>query len=799
MSEECVPLIQSASDAGLGSDHPPLLMDPVLVATATNGEKNTVRAAIVPVACWRMDDVRFEFDSSLVLVDAADEFMQLAVLRRLHVGAPLSMFGHADPVGDDSYNKKLSGRRVRSVYAVLARKTALWEDLYQNALGRDDWKKNGALEALLGATGRDPGTAGDYQKDAGRRAALFKEYMDLICRDDSGKPYELKATDFLAQGADPDGKGDYQGCGEFNPVRMFSQEEKEAFDRANDKTERDEANAPNRRVNAYLFRPGCKVKPNKWPCSTSVSDAGACHKRFWSDAAKRRKFQKERREFKDTQDTFACRFYQRIAASSPCEAGVERSMPLIYFPPKPGSPEWVLAHSLWVYVVHFMGEGPKLESVRRCSLKEGRLWDEAAKLVVPIACNRKAWFYFTHRPDLILLDRDRWFKSDRSGLPLLGPFCVPCGPDARLRINIWNQEDWAVVYANLVDGQRLEKVKMADWQENYKIGNLWKNNYGQGFTPYGNFRQKRDQEVWNGGANLSEFIHLGDPDKTPMWVGTLSALPKPKAKLLLIRTTGFEEIHVTSYNEIAPTGSNQEFPSYHLFDSSLVDNLLAVSSSGQSNEEIDALPDPPARVLLPGDACWQNQGASNNCGPFSFSTVMNYWMPYSNNPNGREGWWYSNTSHVPDKINGAREPANIETACERYGMNGRDNDAEDVDRRRALKLIKLWLCAGVPVLILVKETYNLWSYHWKTLVGYDGNRYFMNNTGAEHEQVLSNRTGSIDYDHAPIGNDADPEDDFYKKWHVAGGDIADASSTVDRCTFIPIYPKDAAFAAAGVL
>jgi hypothetical protein len=82
---------------------------------------------------------------------------------------------------------------------------------------------------------------------------------------------------------------------------------------------------------------------------------------------------------------------------------------------------------------------------------------------------------------------------------------------------------------------------------------------------------------------------------------------------------------------------------------------------------------------------------------------MNYWEPYTSNPAGMDGAQYSNTRNVPSVINGARTPANIVTAAGRFRMDARDNDAEDLDRQRAVKLVKLWVKAGVPVLILVIE------------------------------------------------------------------------------------------------
>jgi hypothetical protein len=127
-------------------------------------------------------------------------------------------------------------------------------------------------------------------------------------------------------------------------------------------------------------------------------------------------------------------------------------------------------------------------------------------------------------------------------------------------------------------------------------------------------------------------------------------------------------------------------------------------------------------------------------------------------------------------------------------MNGRDNDAEELNRSRALKMVRLWLTAGVPVLILVEEEYNVWSLHWKTVVGYDGNRFFMNNSGADDEVIRAKRTPGIDYEHAPVGNDVDSDTAFFNKWKSAGGDVVDLITSVDECTFIPLFPKDPMFA-----
>ncbi|HEY3838010.1 MAG TPA: hypothetical protein VGL72_15625, partial [Bryobacteraceae bacterium] len=130
----------------------------------------------------------------------------------------------------------------------------------------------------------------------------------------------LNQGDFLG-GTDPKGKADYQGCGEFNPMLLFSQEEEQEFQDPANKDQRDEENAPNRRVIGLLFRPGTKVDPSRWPCPRADEGTAGCRKRFWSDGDKRRntRLSGQERQFDQTHDTFACRFYHRLMTGSPCE------------------------------------------------------------------------------------------------------------------------------------------------------------------------------------------------------------------------------------------------------------------------------------------------------------------------------------------------------------------------------------------------------------------------------------------------------------------------------------------------
>ncbi|MCO5165667.1 MAG: OmpA family protein [Planctomycetes bacterium] len=297
-------------------------------AGPTSGaERATIRAAILPFACWRVDDVRFEHDSSIVRPDVAPSLAALAaLLEQNRVGdrrPTLAVFGHADSTGSDAYNKTLSGRRAQAIYALLARRVDLWEALYTRPHGGDDWAADRAVPLYLGLLGygADVGERRRFQADRGlavdgiigprSRAALFGAAMDAMC------PVVIPPEGFLGRGLDPQGKADYQGCGELNLALVLSQAEEAAL--ASKPKERAAQHAPNRRVMVFLFRPGTHVDPARWPCPRAGEGGAACAKRRWSDGEARRAPGPARRRFAETQDTFACRFYHRLADRSPCE------------------------------------------------------------------------------------------------------------------------------------------------------------------------------------------------------------------------------------------------------------------------------------------------------------------------------------------------------------------------------------------------------------------------------------------------------------------------------------------------
>jgi hypothetical protein len=317
---------------------------PVNVGPTTGDEFNTIRKRLLPIACWRLENLHFDFDSSFVKPESAAEFRRFAALWKRTGHPTVSVFGHADPVGDDDYNKRLSGRRATAVYALLTRDIALWEELYANDVSGDSWGFR-SVQAMLGAVGYDAGpptgssnaktdaAVRAFQKDREQdrglkvdgivgpktRHELYLAYMDSLCRDEAGQPFVLTTGDFLGGGQDAKGKADRQGCSEFNPLFVFSKSHSKDLSAPSRKPERDALNQPNRRVLLFLFPAGTHVPPATWPCPRTTEGAAACKAQFWADGDGRRNPKEPPREYALTHDTFACRFYDGMARRSPCE------------------------------------------------------------------------------------------------------------------------------------------------------------------------------------------------------------------------------------------------------------------------------------------------------------------------------------------------------------------------------------------------------------------------------------------------------------------------------------------------
>lgn len=381
-----IPDLLDENENGVFGRHPVRAVLPVLVAPTNESRAkafNTIRTPLVTVACAALKDFNFEFDSSFLGFKSKPGFTRLATLVRHYPGSPLSVFGHADPSGEDPYNKWLSERRARAVYALLIRDVDGWEALFdpkRRGLATGDAWGLASIQLMLQALGFPPGNttgAADAattdaikaaqaaviplpppeggelpalpptgKVDPATRRKLFTAYMNLLCQDERGRDFRLQRSDFLGEGKQA---GAFQGCSEFNPQLLLSREEMDDFTKRGKegKAERDAEHAPNRRVVIYLFAPGSRIDPGKWPCPAANlgPDGGTkrCIEHFWSNGKARRGtlFDQHRRRFgarvpasravltppnaklaaelAHEETTFACRFYHGLALYSPCE------------------------------------------------------------------------------------------------------------------------------------------------------------------------------------------------------------------------------------------------------------------------------------------------------------------------------------------------------------------------------------------------------------------------------------------------------------------------------------------------
>ena len=158
-------VIRGASGGGVIGEHPESPQVPYFVGPSTGSELNTLQLPLIPILCWKVEDIRFAFDSSFVTSttdpltnpadttsdplakpsptgDIRDELKLLANQIKRNPECPLSVFGHADPVGPavdpDGYNKALSGRRATAIYAVLisctqpGKAASLWQGIAES-------------------------------------------------------------------------------------------------------------------------------------------------------------------------------------------------------------------------------------------------------------------------------------------------------------------------------------------------------------------------------------------------------------------------------------------------------------------------------------------------------------------------------------------------------------------------------------------------------------------------------------------------------------------------------------------
>ncbi len=288
-----------ANNFVIASDDEPKgeLRIPVLFKKAGLSTEKThtlhVRKKVSPpqfLDCCEIPGITFAFDKSFVRPSVVDHIKKLEEAVSKHPAAKIMIFGHTDKVGPDDYNKRLSERRAKSVFAFITDNADIWEELYNDP--NENWGVE-VIQEILTDLGHNPGPIdgimGDQtrsgmrsflglpdgtpvQNDAAFRKKLFTAYM-------TGKhDIQLTSDQFM----DPK----HMGCGEFNPVKHT-----------------EAAHEPNRRVVFYLFNP---ERLPKLPCENA--NLAPCQKQTTPPLPRHK-------------ESFKCSFYDSLAKNCTCEVG----------------------------------------------------------------------------------------------------------------------------------------------------------------------------------------------------------------------------------------------------------------------------------------------------------------------------------------------------------------------------------------------------------------------------------------------------------------------------------------------
>ena len=250
--------------------------------------------------------------------------------------------------------------------------------------------------------------------------------------------------------------------------------------------------------------------------------------------------------------------------------------------------------------------------------------------------------------------------------------------------------------------------------------------------------------------------------------------------------------------------------------------------------------DPPAKAFLQGNVVQQRQEQTRWCGLYSLAHAFSYWAPLRYNPMGDNGQWagehikdgwtstwlhslltYASAGLIPAVVSIFTDDPSPGTLQETmtlgarfYGFSFQGYTYESLGKSEALKQLKRWIHAGVPVIVTVDELMDKGDGHWssehyKVLVGYDddaklryldddGNEhtstgaFYFQNSGGQGElrgdpDVLDPdlRENHPDYDAVPIGNEADSYTVFWEKWKTGG-----IPTFSDSLWCLPVYPLD---------
>jgi outer membrane protein OmpA-like peptidoglycan-associated protein len=257
------------------------------------------------LACTRLPNITFEPMRSFIRPNAASYLKKIVESAKEHPGSMFMLFGHADKVGTDEFNKSLSERRARSAYALLTKNPSAWLTYYKDGIDPDNegWGiKNVQVilnflnpDARLDITNTlDPRTGAELEKyvkpawqyECGEKViteaalkSVFRIYMDRLVNGTN-----LSESDFFGLR--------HVGCGKFNPL-----------------VEMETAHEDNRRVTFFLFD---QERLPVMPCSNSGMDP--CRTQAGCKNPDEKPFRYN--------PSFTCSFYDGIARGCECEASV---------------------------------------------------------------------------------------------------------------------------------------------------------------------------------------------------------------------------------------------------------------------------------------------------------------------------------------------------------------------------------------------------------------------------------------------------------------------------------------------
>lgn len=292
------------------------------VAPATAEQSNTLRPPLRAIAGFRLDDLRFNYGGSFLVSHAAEE---LSALRRLldeHPGARIAVFGHDDRSRGAAGAWDLAGRRALSLLGVLLDRVDLWRELWTRPLGQDDWKRERAMLSMVDALSVARGEDAVPPRPAGMRDdawfdALVRPYFELLrtCPE-TGMKLPVLGPDRLLFAPSRSLKGLAHSCSDLNPLRVLPDG---ALAGELDAPARLHTTSVNRRVHVYLFPSWMVLDLDRWPCPAVGGTRDACLHRLFRDEEARRAAGTTQRRHAQGDDTFGCRFYERITRGSPVE------------------------------------------------------------------------------------------------------------------------------------------------------------------------------------------------------------------------------------------------------------------------------------------------------------------------------------------------------------------------------------------------------------------------------------------------------------------------------------------------